>query len=600
VLLAATPSDQENGWIKGLRQAAPGILLEGRLGSLVTLVAPAKTAVALAAWPGVVAVRLPRTAQSSPSVADDSAKAVRSAVVDSGLARLHESGFQGRGTRIAVIDADFRGWEAEKGRGLPADVSLIDLTAERNRSLTPDPSPAGAGVSHGVRAASAAAAAAPKAKLVLIRVDPAAPYQILTVLKALSGSAFRTLALEQRSTEIEEERNALEGRRIALEEERRQVFADLRQDDEVLKRKADYEKQQADFDRDVRAFDARVRRLLALERDLTGLKDVRVATSSLVWEEGQPTGGAGSLSRYFDDQPHGGALWLQSAGDAAGAVWNELFRDSDHNGVMEFASDEQPLAGDRWTRELNFLSWRSRGSETLDLPAGARIRVTVQWREPHDPIFLRAGEDAFREPLTQLRLFVLRQTDPLGKKQPADDFQVVTQSSGLAQRLDNEANAATYEESVEFVVAAAGRYALRIEGKTPKSDRPANAPSLPALLRVGEIHPRVVLTTLKGDGRAVFHDYAGFAGSVGVPADARRTTAVAGGDAVVDPTWWSPKPDVRAPKGFADADGGVAAAFAAGFATVVREAGAPPSAWSETLRIKPGGVLRVPEGWPRP
>ncbi len=53
---------------------------------------------------------------------------------------------------------------------------------------------------------------------------------------------------------------------------------------------------------------------------------------------------------------------------------------------MEFASPLQPLPKGQWTTELNFLAWQPYGkAQTADLPAGTPLRITLQWREPHDP-----------------------------------------------------------------------------------------------------------------------------------------------------------------------------------------------------------------------
>ena len=62
---------------------------------------------------------------------------------------------------------------------------------------------------------------------------------------------------------------------------------------------------------------------------------------------------------------------------------------------------------------------------------------------------------------------------------------------------------------VEWKVAEAGRYALRVEGRAPDSDRPAYLPTLPSLRRSGEVRPRIVVETLEGDGRAVWRDFRG-------------------------------------------------------------------------------------------
>ena len=175
---------------------------------------------------------------------------------------------------------------------------------------------------------------------------------------------------------------------------------------------------------------------------------------------------------------------------------------------MEFAVPGKRLPDKRWTPELNFLAWKpDAGKQSADLPAGARIRLTLHWREAHDPEFLRAGEDVYREPLANLRLVLLRQRDPSGEKLPADDMEVVAQSEKLPLRLHNEAKSGTYEHIVEYTVPAAGRYAIMVQGQTPKSTRPADKLTLPAMRKVGELRPRVFVDTLSGGGRANLQDF---------------------------------------------------------------------------------------------
>src|SRR5262249_27803797 len=163
-----------------------------------------------------------------------------------------------------------------------------------------------------------------------------------------------------------------------------------------------------------------------------------VVASNLVWDEGQPVDGGSALSRYFDDRPFRAALWLQSSGDTRGQNWRGLLRDADGNGVLEFGPPPAKDRRDRWTNELNLLGWELPGSGTSpDLPAKTRIRISVQWREAHDPEFVRNGEDLYRKPLAQFRLVVLRQRDPSGQKIAADEFDVVARSYGVPERLVN-------------------------------------------------------------------------------------------------------------------------------------------------------------------
>src|SRR5262249_54040799 len=232
----------------------------------------------------------------------------------------------------------------------------------------------------------------------------------------------------------------------------------------------------------------RLERYVQLQAALRGLRGVQVVASGLVWNVGLPVGGSSALSRYFDDRPFHAAIWFQAAGDTRGQSWSGLFHDADGNAVMEFTAPGTPLPRERWTRELNFLGWDAPGQPpTLDLPAGATVRVSVQWREAHDPEFLRHGEDAYREPLADLQLVLLHQIDPTGMKQPADDMEVVAQSSGLPQRLDNQPAAATYEQTLEFTVKDAGRYAVRVEGRAPRGIRPPSAPTLPVMVKTSEL-----------------------------------------------------------------------------------------------------------------
>src|SRR5262249_25291338 len=150
---------------------------------------------------------------------------------------------------------------------------------------------------------------------------------------------------------------------------------------------------------------------------LKALKGIRVVANSLVWSEGHPVDGSSALSRYFDDRPFGAALWFQAAGDTRGQAWTGMFRDADENGVMEFAAAEQRLPAGSWTRELNSLAWQPLHGKTVrDLPAKTRVRLTLQWREAHDPLPWKTGEDLYRQPLAQLRLVVLYQPDPSGTK----------------------------------------------------------------------------------------------------------------------------------------------------------------------------------------
>ena len=199
---------------------------------------------------------------------------------------------------------------------------------------------------------------------------------------------------------------------------------------------------------------------------------------------------AAPLSRYFDDLPFRTATWFRLTGALPGQTWTGHFRDADGNGVMEFAPAGTPLPRDRWTPELNFLGWQPFGKAPVpDLPDKARFRVSVQWREPHDPSSSATARTCTATHWRSLRLVVLRQRDPEGKLVAADDLEVVAVSQGPALRIDNQPTNATYEQAVEFAADPAGRYAVRVEGRVPAGIRPADQPNLSRHNRTWELHP---------------------------------------------------------------------------------------------------------------
>jgi hypothetical protein len=517
-------------------------------------------------------------------------------------------GQRGRGTQLAVVDSDFRGWEALAGKGLPPDTRLIDLTRERNADLQPDPFPPGQGPGSGTRHALTIARIAPEVSLTLIRIDPAAPYMLETVARAINGDAVRTINLENRLDDLERQQVALDNRRDALAEERRQVLNNFDTEGEAAKRRQEYFTKQKAYEEDQARHNATLRRYLRFQRDLVSLRGIRVVASALSWQDGFPVDGTSALSRYFDDRPFRAALWFQAAGDTRGQSWTDLFRDFDGNGVMEFAPSGRPLPAGLWTPELNFLSWRTPAGRTVaDIPAGTRLRITLQWREAHDPLYAQTGEDPYRLPLALLRVVLLQQLDPAGARQPADDLELVAQSMGLPQRLNAQPSWATYEQTLEVQVKKAGRYAVRIEGRAPESIYPPGDVTLPAMRKQSELHLRLFVTPLDATGRAVFRDFVTASGSVGMPGDARTAITVGAADARNRRQPYSAggapfgmallsKPDVLA----YDLDKGTAesAAFAAGLAALAPNITRSPAACLQGLHIPPGGVLRLPDGSP--
>jgi hypothetical protein len=274
------------------------------------------------------------------------------------------------------------------------------------------------------------------------------------------------------------------------------------------------------------------------------------------------------------------------------------------------------LRPDRWTSELNFFAWQPiKGTITPDLPK-ARMRISVQWREPHDPTFWHDGEDLYPQPLANVRLVVLRQRDPTGTKLPSDDMELVAQSEGVPLHLANQPGSAVYEQTVEFAVDSPGRYALRVEGRVPDTIRPPNQPTLPSLQTAWELRPRLFVQVLdrpvRQTGRPVFADYVSERGNPGMPADTHSVIAVGAVNARGRPEPYSatgpalnqelrPRPDSFAVDelflaiGAAEASAGtgLAAAFAAGTAATAISAGIPPQGLFFAIRQHPSGLLSV-------
>jgi hypothetical protein len=613
VILGYTPEPEDRQWIVPLTRT--GAIVEGRIGPLVTVRATPKAhATALAALSEVVAVRLPRVADPSRGPGRENKPEKWQPLLASGLVRLHAFNKRGQGTRLAVVAGDFQGWETLKGRREGKEVFpdpvLVDLTRERNPDLSADPFPAGEKdrpFGPGTLCARALLRSAPAAELTLIRIDPAAAYQLEAVARAINGEPYRTVAIDDRLRELNAEQAILDAQGKELVEERRAALDDFRDDEVPRKRREAYLKKQAEFDQREKEHRARLNRYVQFVSAMRSLKGIRVVANSLVWPEGFPVDGSSALSRFFDDCPFKAALWFQAAGDTAGQAWTGPFRDHDGNGILEFAPPTARLAPERWTPELNFLAWQpADGGMSRELPGGVRLRISFQWKEAHDPTPLRVGEDPYRQPLSSFRIVVFEQADPTGRKQPADDLEVVAQSAGLPQRLGQTLAAAHWEQTVEVRLPHAGTYAVRIEGRAATGVFAPGENHLPITQKFQEIRPRLFVRTLEGPGRAVWADYVTEMASLGVPADARSVITVGAADpagrATLSSAPGSPwdlallqKPDVLAyDEGLGT---GPAAAFAAGLIASAHTAGVPLVTSLETLCVKLGQVLRVPEKW---
>ena len=657
----------DSEWKTLLKEAAPGIFIEGQLGPFVTAILRLDQVKTIADSPLISFIRLPR----APSVQVDPAIKSKGdnnrALEQSRLKELHELGYQGKGVRIGIIDRDFRGWETlVKKKQLPAQTRLVDLTTELDPEIYPQPYPGDpAQIGHGALCAQAAALAAPAAELVLIRVDVIDPYQLRDILRSIQGGRVSNLT-EQRHGELAARDGQLQQRRALLLRERKGILNDFT-DETDLKEYLDFlgpvfawlysdrewHRQRMDFhnklEEEQRQRDGRYRQFL---RDIKSLQGIPIVVNALTWHSGYPLGGNSPLSQVLDSLPSpsgrgaGGEgasspLWFQAVGNTRGQSWLGPFRSGSGEPVMKFTDDAEKFPKGRWSNEINFLAWQPHlGALTPELPANAKLRLTLQWREPHDPdYYLRPEEeDFYLRPLANLRMQLLKQRDGETKKLPADLFELVARTTGLPQRLEHLPSGSIYEYSLEVPLAEAGRYAIRLErqtssqwimaahplrkapafarleGLTPTGLRPLGVTTLPALEKNWELRPRVFVEVIdyasRAQGRALFADFPTAAGGIGIPADARNVISVGAASFKNQPQPYSAfgspaqmemarRPWLYAYDELELAGGGaygtsIANAFAAGTVAAMMSGNVTREQIVQMLRAQEGQVLRVP------
>jgi hypothetical protein len=622
LILAETPTPGDDTWHKRLVFKVPQMIIEGHVGPYVGIQLPLSKVQATAALPQVSLIRLPCSGTPLILPADDATGGNAAALKNSGLGRLHAQGLRGKGVRVAVISGDFRGWKDLLGKGLPKNTQLLDITSERNPTIEPDPEGEGK-QGHGTLCALAAALAAPEAQFTLVHIDPAAVHQLKLVAAAINGDPLRSESLDARAADFEAENNRFRLRWRELIFERNVILRQFEQDEETVKRRNDHLEKVKEFQKEEAEYGKRVERFLRFKQALSDLRRTQVVISALYWNEGYPVDGSGALTRFLDSQPRN-ALWLQPAGETAGQVWSGLYRDADGNGAMEFAAPGTLLEARRWSPEFNFIGWQPfAGTRQGELPVNSALRVVFQWRELHDPFFARRGEDLYQEPLARIQLVLLRQRDPSGKKVGADEMEVVARSYGPALRIQNDADSATYEVTLDYTVAGPGQYALRVEGRAPDSTRPPGVPALGPTQRFGEMRPRIFIDVTDGNfrpvGRPVFLDYASDEGTIAMPGDSHQVFTVGAATRSNRPEPFSapgpamnlgtlPKPNFLSYDGLEVAVEGpktvygtsFSAAFAAGLAATTLSADVPTEALRRIWQMQPGVILRVPDRMPPP
>lgn len=623
------------GEVRGrLRSRIPGIMVEGFAGSVATIRLQKGLLLArLAEEPDVRHLRLPRAASETTSATTGQAYDF---LATSRLKDLHALGYTGAGTAVVVVAAEFPGLSeklenAADGKEirrltigpktLPPGSRLFDLTGEVSPSLEPRPVDPLRGIG-GTAAALAVNTAAPDAALVLVRIAPTRMHQVLTVAKAVTGEESISPALVTRSEELSVRGAVLESRRRADTLELQRAFSDLSDDEKATERRNAAAAAVKQLRADEAAYKQQLDRFLGLKSGLVSLRGAAVVVNTLVWDVGHPHDGQSELSRLIERSFAAGtatsairanrrpltSTWVQAGSRAVGAVWSGPYRDADGNGVMEYSPATQPIPAGRWTRELNFLGYREAGQGTTTLPAGAKVRVTLQWREPHNPDVVLPGEPTV--PFT-LRLF--RQIDPAAETVSSDELVEVARSVGESVRLLKTEGSGVYEATLDATITDPGVYALRV-------DRGLDASGLPPASQVSaELRPRLTVELADpaqaAKGRVVFDTYSSQAAGVGIPGDSPAAIAVGTADpsAPSKPTSLTGvgpgvvlgvKPDVLT-HGVIEVNGsavggtGVAAGYAGGLAACLISANVRPNELVKAFGLKPGTPLVLPAEWVR-
>lgn len=614
------PAREDLSWRTWIRSGGL-VTIEGHAGQVVTVLAPISMAKEFARMPQVATVRLP--ASATPAIPSGSPVNPANVLAATNLDALHGQGVRGQGARIAIIDSDFAGVQRAIGRSLPK-AKWLDLTAERNPNLQPD-SLSSDRPGRGTLAALAAVRAAPDAELYLIRVDAASPYQVLNIARAVAGEAFRTEAMTVRYTELLLDNERLRQSRAKLNADRKEMMENFAADEETQKRRTELQQRIVSQDKEEKEYAGRLARFVAIEQGLLELRFVQAVACNLNWSEGLPIDGTGALAQFMDGPASfnerikklGPMTWLQSAGDTHGQTWAAPLWDADHNGVLEFAQKGFPLPAGKWSRELNFLGWQTHeGPWSAELPAGARVRLALQWTEAHDPN-APVDPSRYRTPLTNLQPMLLKQRDPSGTLLSSDDMVVVARSVELPMLIGRANDFATFEHVVEFTIPESGRYAVRIEGRAAPSTSPPEANLVPAARRLGEVFPRlnVAVADAKSQevGRPIFIDFRPIAGGIATPGDAHNVVVVGAVDGQGRPQPYAargsaPSLSLIARPTIATFDEfnlgnysargtGTANGFAVGSIAAMLSGGAPGSSDLRWLKIPAGGMLRVPSAW---
>jgi len=605
----------------GLPALTEGAALDGAAGNLASIRFDRPADIErFAQEPEVLSIRLPRQASETlePIPAGGKPASAADVLKESGVEAMHRLGYTGAGVKVLVIGSDFTGAEKLIGNGLPKKTTILDLTTELNPEIVPSPSdPNRAGL--GTAAALAFAIAAPDAELVLVRIDPGAIFQLFGIIRVVRKEATFSDALRSRLVDISNKTAELTRRKENVVNEYRQAFDDLADDEPTKARRV---RAKAALDAvllDQIALTQRIERFNVFQKHLvTSLVGARVIVNTLEWESGYPLDALSQLSQTLEQlavplppriakragdlsaRPLPPLVWVQAASAFGASAWGGPFLDPNSDSAMEFAPPTQPLPPMNWSADMNFLGYQGpTGLTSADLPAGAKLRVTIQWREPTDPSFPTVDRPSY--PVV-LRLF--RQLDPKGEKLPSDEMAEEARSAGGPYPLLFTRTYVVFEQILEFTVKEPGRYALIVaKGYEPEA-------LLPSLKRKIEVHPRIVIETLSakpGEGRAVFRSYVTPEAGVGIPGDSLGANTIGvpvkselfGGGTGLS---LRGKPDLFGPDsvaipGTAMRGPGLATGYLGGMAAGLVQAGAAGANPFKSAGFEHGKMAIVPENW---
>jgi hypothetical protein len=520
VVLRNRPTGDSQAWLSLLTGAPYLMEIDGRVGTLVTGSIAASDIAALAADPAVTTVRVPQAARGLFLPAYDPQHQGPLPVefipltrpAPGGLTRADLSAGVRRKTanKLVVLAADFRGFEGFVGKGLPPKTRMVDLTGEAHFDLQPVPKPDdGTTVGDGTRLAVAFNQRAAATEALLVRIDPAAPYQVEQVARAVAGLPWQTEAITARAEEIRLEERRLSAELSDLRIARRLAANNFGTDEEAIAARKALRARQDQYEEAQRQLGAKKDRFLAFMDSVRRLGDAASVLLALTWTVGHADlPGSPPVLRELDKDLLAAANWYQAVPRRDQQAWTGLFRDADGDGAMEFTAEAKPD-----TRpDLDFVGWSGAGAKEaqVELPAGAVVEVVLNWQEAHAADYAVAKDDPYREPLAPLKIVVLRQRDPSGQSVPADVFDVVARSPALPDRVENDPRWSVYQSVVRFPVGQdGGRYAIRIEGRAPTSTLPAAIAQLRP--ERGELRPKLTVDVAdpasRAKGRAVLLNY---------------------------------------------------------------------------------------------